>query len=169
MNVPVLWKRKDAYFHCNLPNPPQVKSGNTITCCQLQSVTKTHYALPGSTANIWAILIHPTPCDWAFTEPTQCTPCQDPRWTTVHSTKGSYGLCCLCMNALYALITCPCQTAWMSNATPPPQSLIQSFPHKAHIFPYIWLITLSNKEKDDNLVVLSGWFLQLAYQHLTVS
>jgi hypothetical protein len=57
----------------------------------------------------------------------------------------------------------------MSNATPPPQPLIQPFPYKEHIVPYIWLITLSNKETEDNLVVLSGWILHVAYQQLTVS
>lgn len=94
----------------------------TLTRCQLQSVTKTHYALPGSTAYIWAILIHPAPCDCAFTEPTHCTPCQDPRWTTVHSTKGSYGIvlfvheCSVCTQHLSV------SNCMMSNATPPPVS-----------------------------------------------
>jgi hypothetical protein len=40
MNLPILWQRKDEYFHFNLPTPSHVKSGNTITYCQLQSVTK---------------------------------------------------------------------------------------------------------------------------------
>lgn len=56
---------------------------------------------PGSTTNIWAILINPAPCDRPFNQSTHCTPCQDPRWTTVHSTIGSYGRCFVCAQVLY--------------------------------------------------------------------
>lgn len=162
MNVPILWQRKDAYFHCNLTTLPQVKSENTITRCQLQSVTQ-HIMLCLAALSIfelyWYILLlvtvhSPNPLTAHLAK------IPDEQLCTVP--KAHMELCCLCMNALYALTTCPCQTAWMSNGTPPPQSLIQSFPYKAHIFPYTWLITLSNKETEDNLVVLSGWFLHLA-------
>ena len=169
MNVPILWQRMDTYFHCNLPTPPQVKSGNTITCCQLQSFTK-HVmlclaALPIFDLYWYNLLLVTVHSLNPLTAHLAMIP--DEQLCTVP--KAHMELCCLCMNALYALTTCPCQTALMSNATPPPQSLIQSFPYKAHTVPYIWLITLSNKETKDNLVVLSGWVLHLAYQHLTVS